>query len=96
MNWEDIEAQFDVTIPPDVPVFPMNVACKLLHMQYHLLHEIMKAGLLEQENERRKKQEKKLLSKRQIQRLRYIQYLIEEKGVNLSGVKMIIMMGNKE
>jgi len=93
MKWEDIEQQFDITIPPDVPVFPMNVACELLHMHYHVLHEIMRAGLLEkQEKTRRRKQEKKLLSKRQIQRLRYIQYLLEEKGVNLQGVKVIIMM----
>jgi MerR family transcriptional regulator/heat shock protein HspR len=89
MEWEDIDKEFDIEIPEDIPVFPVNVVCDLLHMQYHLLHEIMKAGIL---REKRKKAVKKLFSKQDLNRLKYIQYLIEERGVNIKGVKIILEM----
>ena len=87
MRWQDIEEQFDFELPVDEPVFPMNVVCDLLHMQYYLLHEIMKEGII-----RERKQQKKLFSKRDVRKLKYIQYLIEEKGVNVKGVKIILEM----
>jgi len=89
MRWEDIEEQFDVKIPLDEPVFPVSVVCELLHMQYYLLHEIMKEGLI---GLPKKKKHKKLFSRRDVKRLKYIQYLIEERGVNVKGVKVIIEM----
>jgi len=89
MRWEDIEEQFDVQIPLDEPVFPVSVVCQLLHMQYYMLHEIMKEGLIMPP---KKKKSKKLFSRRDIKRLKYIQYLIEERGVNVKGVKVIIEM----
>jgi len=58
-------------------------------MQYYLLHEIMKEGII---RERKKKKHKKLFSKRDIKKLKYIQYLIEERGVNVRGVKVILEM----
>ena len=86
MKWEDIEEQFDVDIPLDVPVFPVNIVCELLHMQYYMFHEIMKEGLIEPP---KKRKQKKLFSHRDVKRLKYIQYLVEERGVNVKGVKVI-------
>jgi DNA-binding transcriptional MerR regulator len=87
MKWEDIEEQFEIKIPIDEPVFPVNVVCDLLHMQYYMLHEIMKEGLIRAP---KKKKQKKLFSRRDVKRLKYIQYLIEERGVNVKGVRVIL------
>ena len=89
MDWNDLDSDFEIEIPLDEPVFPTNVVCELLHMQYYMLHEIMKEGILA---ERKKKKQKKLFSKREVKKLKYIQYLIEEKGVNVKGVKIILEM----
>ncbi|MBN3040417.1 MAG: MerR family transcriptional regulator [Candidatus Omnitrophica bacterium] len=93
MDWEEIEKQFDFEIPGDEPLFPMNIVCELLHMQYHVLHEIMKQGLL---RDRKRKKHSKLFSSKEIKRLKYIKYLMHEKGVNLNGVKLIIRMESKD
>jgi MerR family transcriptional regulator/heat shock protein HspR len=93
MNWDEILKEFDIDIPEEQPVFPINVVCDMLHMQYHLLHEILKEGII---SAPQKKQNKKLLSVRDVQKLKYVQYLIEEKGVNLNGVKVILEMTIKE
>ncbi len=87
MRWEELDKQFEIQIPPDVPVYPVNVVCELLHMQYYLLHEIMQQGILE---ERRRRKQKKLFSQQDIRKLKYIKYLIEERGVNVKGVKVIL------
>ena len=89
MDWEDILAEFDIDISPDQPVFPINVVCDMLDMQYHLLHEILKEGVIALP---RKKQTKKLLSVKDVKKLKYVKYLIEEKGVNLNGIKVIFEM----
>ncbi|MBU2251701.1 MAG: MerR family transcriptional regulator [Candidatus Omnitrophica bacterium] len=89
MIWEELDSQFEIEIPPDEPVYPVNVVCDLLHMQYYLLHEIMREGVLRQ---RKKEKAKKLFSKKDLKVLRYVQYLIEEKGVNVKGVKVILEM----
>ncbi len=89
MDWDDLDEQFEIEIPLDEPVFPVSVVCDLLHMQYYMLHEIMKEGILA---ERKKKKHKKLFSKREVKKLKYIQYLIDERGVNVKGVKIILEM----
>jgi len=89
MRWKGINKHFDIDIPQDEPVYPVNVVCGLLHMQYYLLHEIIKEGII---RERKKQKQKKLFSKEDIKVLRYVQYLIEEKGINVRGVKIILEM----
>lgn len=93
IRWEDLDDKFDIEIPIDVPVFPVNIVCELLHMQYYMLHEIIKEGLL---REPKRKKHKKLFSKSDIRLLNYIKYLVEERGVNLNGVKVILEIEHKE
>ena len=81
-----------ITIPENEPVFPLNVVCNLLHLQYWTLHEILKEGILEPKKKTRKK---KLFSYHDVKRLKYIKYLIEDKGVNIKGVKIILEMSNE-
>jgi len=79
----------NIAIPEDEPVFPLNVVCHLLHLQYWTLHEILKEGILEPQKQAKKK---KLFSYQDVKRLKYIKYLIEDKGVNIKGVKIILEM----
>lgn len=92
MKWEEILNEFDINIEPEQPIFPINVVCDMLHMQYHLLHEILKEGIIE---EAKKQKTKKLLSVKDVKRIRYVQYLIEERGVNIEGVKVILEIEEK-
>ena len=89
-RWD--EEQFDFDIPEDEPIFPLNVVCDLIHMQYWTLHQIMEEGLIEL---RKKTKRKKLLSQKDIKRLKYIQYLMDDKGVNIQGIKVIFEMGEE-
>lgn len=78
---------FDVEIPVDEPVFTLTAICGLLDMEYHRLHEILKEGIIEP---RKSGKRKKLFSREDIKCIKYIQYLMEEEGVNLKGVKVIL------
>ncbi|MCF7869771.1 MAG: MerR family transcriptional regulator [Candidatus Omnitrophica bacterium] len=92
MKWDELEKQFDLDIPLDEPIFPVNIVCKLLDMQYYLLHEIVKEGILKEE----KKKKKKLFSLKDMKQLKYIKHLVEDEGVNIKGVKVILEVKEEE
>lgn len=89
MRWEELEKQYDIDIEPDEPVFPINVVCHIVGLQYWTLHEIVKEGIIA---EPKKAKKKKLFSCKDMKRLKYIRYLIEDQGVNVKGVKIILAM----
>jgi MerR family transcriptional regulator, heat shock protein HspR len=92
---EDRFERFEVSIPEDEPVYPLNIVCHILHLQYWTMHELMKEGVLE--NDKKKvRRKKKLFSRKDIRKLNYIKYLIEDKGVNIKGVKVILEMGGRQ
>lgn len=93
LRWEDLEKEFGFDIPEDEPIVPLNIACELLHMQYYLLHEVIKEGIIKFRKEKKKK---KLLSFRDMKRLKYVKYLIDEKGVNVKGIKLIFEIKEEE
>jgi DNA-binding transcriptional MerR regulator len=86
MKWKDLEEKFDLDIPIEEPIFPVNIVCKLLDIQYYMLHEIVKEGILD----KKEKEKKKLFSLKDIKQLKYIKYLVEDQGVNIKGVKVIL------
>ncbi|MCF7917063.1 MAG: MerR family transcriptional regulator [Candidatus Omnitrophica bacterium] len=92
MEWREIEEQFDLDIPVDEPIFPVNIVCKLLDIQYYLLHEIVKEGILSEV----KKKKKKLFSLKDMKQLKYIKHLVEDQGVNIKGVKVILEIKEEE
>ncbi|MBD3264783.1 MAG: MerR family transcriptional regulator [Candidatus Omnitrophica bacterium] len=98
MKWKDIEKQFGLDIPIDEPIFPVSIVCDLLDIQYYMLHEIIKEDILEEKKKRKKargkKKKRKLFSVEEVKKLKYIKYLIEERGVNVKGVKVIFEMGD--
>jgi MerR family transcriptional regulator/heat shock protein HspR len=80
---------FDLSIDPEEPVFPLNVVCRLLDMHYWTVHEILDKGLIRLKRVGKKK---KLFSHKNVRRLKYIKYLIEVRGVNIQGIKVIFEM----
>jgi MerR family transcriptional regulator/heat shock protein HspR len=80
---------FGVEIEPDEPVYPINVVCKLLDMHYWTVHEIIEEGILKPKKVGKRK---KLLSQNDIKYLKYIKYLLEDRGVNIKGIKVIFEM----
>jgi MerR family transcriptional regulator/heat shock protein HspR len=90
---KQIQPGFEIEIPQDEPVFPLNVVCELLHLHYWTLHEILQEGIVAP---KKKGKAKKLFSYQDIKRLKYVKYLIEDKGVNIKGVKVILEMNAQE
>lgn len=90
MNWQDLERRFgEFEVPEDEPVFPLKVVCHLVDMNYWTLHEILRQGMIQ---EAKRKANKKFLSTREVKKLKIIKYLMDEKGVNIQGVKVILEM----
>ena len=88
--------RFVVVIPEDEPVYPINIVCRLVHMQYWTIHELMKEGVLKPEKKKKAAKATKLFSQADINRLNYIRYLMDERGVNVKGVKVILEISNEE
>ncbi|MFH1768418.1 MAG: MerR family transcriptional regulator [Candidatus Omnitrophota bacterium] len=84
---------FDIEIGPDEPVYTLSVICKLLDMHYWTVHDILEEGLL---SPKKTGKRKKLFSHKDIKRLKYIKYLIEDRGVNINGIKVIFEMRREE
>ncbi|MBN2121283.1 MAG: MerR family transcriptional regulator [Candidatus Omnitrophica bacterium] len=90
---EQIEHDFEIDIEEDEPVFPIEVACKLVQLQYWTLRNILKEGIIEPKKVGKKKM---LFSKHDIKKIECIKYLMEEKGVNLHGIKMFFEISGSD
>jgi MerR family transcriptional regulator/heat shock protein HspR len=71
---------------PDRPVYVISVAADLIGCHPRTLRIYEERGLLSPVRRRRIR----LYSERDIQRVRMIRYLTEERGLNLAGVQMIL------
>src|ERR1700730_374653 len=71
---------------PDRPVYVISVAADLIGCHPRTLRIYEERGLLSPMRRRRIR----LYSERDIQRVRMIRYLTEERGLNLAGVRMIL------
>ena len=80
-------ALFDIQISQDEPVYVISVVSKLVDLPVWTLRQLDKAGIV---CPKRIGKKSRLYSLRDLRKLEYIHYLMEEKGVNLSGVKMIL------
>jgi MerR family transcriptional regulator, heat shock protein HspR len=71
---------------PDTPVYVISVAAELIGCHPRTLRIYEERGLLSPVRRRRIR----LYSERDIQRVRLIRYLTEERGLNLAGVQMVL------
>ena len=74
------------------PLYTMAVAARLTGMHPQTLRKYEKAGLL---TPKRPSGNQRLYSETDIERLRRIQFLVEEKGVNIAGLELALGMTDR-
>jgi DNA-binding transcriptional MerR regulator len=87
-DFRDFE-DFEIDIDPDDPVYVISVVSKLCDIPMWTLRELEKHGIIKP---KRLGKKSRLYSKKQLKKLEYIHYLMEERGVNISGIKVILEM----
>ncbi len=78
---------FEISISPDEPVYVISVASKLVNLPAWTLRQLDKAGIV---CPKRIGKKSRLYSLRDIRKLEYIHYLMEDRQVNIHGIKIII------
>jgi len=84
---------FDIHISPDEPVYVISVVSRLVDLPVWTLRQLDKVGVVCPKRIGRKS---RLYSLKDIRRLEYVHYLMEEKRVNIHGIKIILESGEKE
>jgi MerR family transcriptional regulator/heat shock protein HspR len=86
-------AQFDIYISPDEPVYVISVVSKLTDLPIWTLRQLDKAGIV---RPKRIGKKSRLYSLKDVKKLEYVHYLMEDKGINISGIRMILEIEGKE
>ena len=74
------------------PVFVISVAARLLEMHPQTLRKYEREGLIAPS---RTTGNLRLYSDRDIERLRQVKYLVDERGLNLAGVQLALQLTNR-
>ena len=85
--------QFQVNIDPQAPLFIISVVSEMVGIPVWTLRKLDEMDVVKP---RRIGKKTRCYSQQQIQVLSYVNYLMEEKRVNISGIKVILMMESKE
>jgi len=78
---------FRIKIAPEEPVYVIGVVCKLVNIPIWTLRQLDKAGVVKPKRVGRRH---RLYSFKDLKRLEYVHYLMEEKRVNIHGIKIIL------
>ncbi len=78
---------FSVKIAPEEPVYVISVVCKLVRIPIWTLRQLDKAGVV---RPKRLGKKNRLYSLKDLKKLEYVHYLMEEKHVNIHGLKIIL------
>lgn len=81
---------FNVEIEPGDPLFVISVVSRLVDIPVWTLRKLDEMGVV---TPKRIGKKTRCYSKIQIKQLSYVHYLMEEKNVNISGIKIILEMG---
>jgi MerR family transcriptional regulator/heat shock protein HspR len=84
---------FDIHISPDEPVYVISVVSKLVGLPVWTLRQLDKVGVV---CPKRIGKKSRLYSLKDVKRLEYVHYLMEQKHVNISGIRVILEMEIKE
>ena len=78
---------FDIRISPDEPVYVISVVSKLVDLPFWTLRQLDKVGIV---RPKRIGKKSRLYSLKDIKKLEYIHYLMEDRHVNIHGIKIIL------
>ena len=82
---------FEFTLDPQQPVFIIGVASEMVGMPVWTLRKLDELGVV---SPKRVGVRTRCYSQVQIKTLTYVKYLMEDRNVNISGVKVILEMGS--
>jgi MerR family transcriptional regulator/heat shock protein HspR len=74
------------------PCYVISIAARLVGMHAQTLRQYERVGLIEP---KRTRGNQRLYSRADVERLRQVQRLISDLGVNLAGVEVILRMGER-
>ena len=75
------------------PLYVISIVSRIVHMPAWTLRQLEKRGVVKPKRIGKKT---RCYSLKDIQRLEYIHYLMEERRVNISGIKMILEMRDQK
>lgn len=78
---------FSLKIAPEEPVYVISVVCKLVRIPVWTLRQLDKAGVV---RPKRLGKKNRLYSLKDLKKLEHVHYLMEEKHVNIAGLKIIL------
>jgi len=78
---------FDIYISPDEPVYVISVVSKLVSLPVWTLRQLDRVGIV---CPKRIGKKSRLYSLKEVKRLEYVHFLMEEKHVNIHGIKIIL------
>jgi DNA-binding transcriptional MerR regulator len=81
-------------IDPDEPVFTTGVVCRLLGIPVWILKQLDREGIVSPP--RRNEHQSRLYSKRQLLQVRHCWYYMNEHGVKIQGLKIILKIEDRE
>jgi MerR family transcriptional regulator/heat shock protein HspR len=87
------EKKFDVQIDPQMPVYVISVVSELVQLPIWTLRKLDDMDVVKPKRIGKKT---RCYSVMQVKALSYIHYLMEEKGVNISGIKVILEMDQEK
>ena len=85
--------KFAVHIDPEEPVYVISVVSRIVHMPEWTLRALDREGIIKP---KRKGKKTRFYCLKDIERLEYVHYLMEEEGVNISGIRLILKMRIEE
>lgn len=80
---------FEVEINPKAALFVIGITSEMVQIPIWTLRKLDQMGVI---SPKRVGKSTRCYSVSQIRKLQYIKYLMEDKGVNISGVKVILEM----
>jgi len=92
---EDFEGVFskEFNINPEEPVYVISIVSRIVHIPVWTLRELEKKDIIKPKRIGKKT---RCYSLKDVKKLEYIHYLMEEKHVNISGIKIILQIEHRE
>jgi MerR family transcriptional regulator/heat shock protein HspR len=82
-----VRKKVTVHIAPDEAVYVISAVSHIVHIPVWTLRILDREGIIQP---KRKGKKTRFYCFKDIERLEYVHYLMEEKGINISGIKFIL------